>query len=85
MMPFREKEKYVLKCIKCGYQTDVPPEQVKTYRIGYEVEEEKRVVAAKATKGVRRALTPEEREMLQEYYEVFLESFETEEAGGEAE
>ncbi len=81
MVPIKENNKNYLKCTKCGYKIGMRKEEEKRYRIGYEVEEEKRVVTAKATEGTRRTLTPEEREMLQEYYEVFLESFESEEAG----
>lgn len=80
MIPVKENEKNYLKCTKCSYKIEMRKEEEKGYRIGYEVTEEKRVVTAKATEGTRRTLTPEEREMLQEYYEVFLESFEREES-----
>ncbi len=85
MVPTKESDKYFLKCTKCGYVIEIRKDDTKSYRMGYEVEEEKRIVTAKATRGVRRAITPEERELLQEYYEVFLESFESEESGGESE
>ncbi len=81
MVPVKEEGKTYLKCTKCGYTMELKKEQMDKYKIRHEVEEEKHVITAKATKGVRRALTPEEREMLQEYYEVFLESFEAEEVG----
>lgn len=83
MVPTRIGRKTFLQCSKCGYKIEMDRSARERYRISYEVEEEKRVVTAKATKGVKRALTPEEREMLQEYYEVFLESFEAEEGGAE--
>ncbi len=83
MIPVKEGDKTSLKCTKCGYKINLTNEQISKYRISQEIGFEKRVITAKVTKGVKRALTPEEREMLQEYYEVFLESFETEEAGSE--
>lgn len=85
MVPVKENEKYYLKCTKCSYIIESGIETAKKYTVGYEVEEEKRIATAKAVKGVKRTLTPEERELLQEYYEVFLESFEAEELGGESE
>jgi len=83
MVPTKTGKKIYLQCSRCGYKIEMDKSAREKYRISYEVEEEKRVVTAKATKGIRRALTPEEREMLQEYYEVFLESFEAEEGGAE--
>ncbi len=81
MLPVKEGGKAYLKCTKCGYKLSIDRKSLEKYKISYEIEQEKRVVTAKATKGVKRTLTPEEREMLQEYYEVFLESFEAEESG----
>ncbi len=83
MVPTKTGKKIYLQCSKCGHRIEMDKSSREKYKISYEVEVEKRVATAKATKGVKRVLTPEEREMLQEYYEVFLESFEAEEGGAE--
>ncbi len=83
MVPVKSGGKIYLQCSRCSYRIEMDKSTREKYRISYEIEEEKRVATAKATKGVKRTLTPEEREMLQEYYEVFLESFEAEEGGTE--
>ncbi len=86
MVPVKDEKsgKNILKCTKCGYKVGLKNELINRYRLSQEIDFEKRVITAKATKSVKRALTPEEREMLQEYYEVFLESFETEETSSES-
>ncbi len=78
MIPVREKGVLYLKCQRCGYKIRVKKNLGTQYSIGGKVEEEKRVMTAKAVEKRTAALSPEEREMLQEYYEVFLESFEEE-------
>lgn len=75
MVPVKKESKVVLKCNKCGFETS---EKEKKYGLTYQVESTKRVATAVASEAKERKLTPEEREMLNEYYEIFLEEFERE-------
>ncbi|MEM1628360.1 MAG: DNA-directed RNA polymerase subunit M [Desulfurococcaceae archaeon] len=78
LVPFKKEGNIYLKCSKCGYETKSGGT---TYGMKYQVESSKRVSTAKATEAREAKLSPEEREMLQEYYEVFLEEFAQEEVG----
>ncbi|MEM0002442.1 MAG: DNA-directed RNA polymerase subunit M [Desulfurococcaceae archaeon] len=75
MVPVKKEGKVYMKCNKCGYETI---EKEKTYGMKYQIESTKRVATAVASEAKERKLTPEEREMLNEYYEIFLEEFERE-------
>lgn len=75
MVPVKKDNKVYLKCNKCGYET---PAKEKKYGITYHVESTKRVATGVAGEARDTRLTPEEREMLSEYYEIFLEEFERE-------
>lgn len=75
MVPTKRGDKVYLKCNKCGYETT---EKEKKYEMRYQVESTKRVATAVASEAKETKLTPEEREMLSEYYEIFLEEFERE-------
>jgi len=74
MVPTRKDGSIYLKCSKCGYE--VKGDESKKYNIRHQVEPSKRVLTAVASEARESGLTPEEREMLREYYEVFLEEFE---------
>jgi DNA-directed RNA polymerase subunit M len=79
MVPVRVEGNYViLKCTRCGYEIKADKKTMNSYRIRYQVDKEKHVVTSKAVEARKTGLTPEEREMLQEYYEIFLESFQEE-------
>jgi DNA-directed RNA polymerase subunit M len=82
MIPVKKGNEIYLKCTRCGYEIKANKKDLDSYRIKYHVEEEKRVVTSKATEARKAALSPEEREILREYYEVFLETFQEEEGGG---
>ena len=74
MKVVRKDGKVVLKCPKCGYEVEVK----KPAKIVRSVEKEKHIVTpSKVVKAEeRRALTEEEKEMLQDYYrDIFLENF----------
>ncbi len=73
-----EGENLVLKCMRCGYETSVSKSTINDYKLKFHVEADKRIHTSKATEAKKIGLTPEEREMLQEYYEIFLESFQEE-------
>lgn len=75
LVPTRKDNKIYLKCNKCGYET---LEKEKKYGMTYQVESTKRVATAVASEAKELKLTPEEREMLSEYYEIFLEEFQRE-------
>jgi len=83
MMPIKKREGkeeyYVLKCPRCGYEERASQKDLEKYGIKYVVDSSKRTITAKATEAKATALTPDEREMLQEYYEVLLESMREEE------
>ena len=75
MVPTRKKNAVYLKCQKCGYESIVKAEK---YGVKYQVETEKRVSTAVASEARESKFTPEDREELREYYEIFLEEFEKE-------
>lgn len=76
MVPVKKSGRIYLKCNKCGYE--MVEKEKKKYALRYQVEEAKRVTTAVASEARESRLTPEEREMLSEYYEIFLEEFERE-------
>ncbi|MEM2024769.1 MAG: DNA-directed RNA polymerase subunit M [Desulfurococcaceae archaeon] len=75
MVPTKKDSEVYLKCNKCGFETKKKSEK---YTVKYQVESAKRVATAVASEAKETKLTPEEREMLSEYYEIFLEEFERE-------
>lgn len=81
MVPVKKKDNVYLRCLRCGYEVKSDKKAAETYRIRYKVEENKRVITSKAVEARRLGLSPEDREILQEYYEVFLETFQEEESG----
>ncbi|MCD6300810.1 MAG: DNA-directed RNA polymerase subunit M [Staphylothermus sp.] len=83
MLPVKKDSEVYLRCTRCGFEVKVDKKAAEAYRLKYQVGNEKRVRTSKATIAKRLALSPEEREMLQEYYEVFLEAFQEEEGSGE--
>ncbi len=83
MIPVKKGNEIYLKCIRCGYMVKADKKTAESYRLRYQVEKEKRVITSKATVARKAALTPEEREILKEYYEVFLETFQEEEGDSE--
>ncbi len=81
MVPVRKGGKYILKCRVCGYEEEIP-RQV-GYVLKHQVEAEKHVKTAKVSEEKAKLFRKEEeREMLQEYYEIFLETFSEEEGSG---
>ncbi len=74
MTPIRRENATYLKCSKCGYE--VKSQDYRRYDIRQQVDPSKRVLTAVTSEARDTRLTPEEREMLREYYEVFLEEFE---------
>lgn len=75
MYPLRKKEggEVVLKCSKCGYE--IKGGEDRKYSVKYYVEPSKRTSTTTVSEARESKLTPEEREMLKEYYEIFLEEF----------
>ncbi len=80
MLPREEGEKKYLVCMKCGHKIELEVEDKEKYKLSYKVGSEKKVVTAKASQAARGGITPEEREMLQEYYEILLEELAEEES-----
>jgi len=80
MVPIKKDDKIYLKCNRCGYETI---EKEKKYSMTYQVESTKRVATAVASEARESKLSQEEREMLSEYYEIFLEEFERESSEAE--
>ncbi|NAZ27552.1 MAG: DNA-directed RNA polymerase subunit M [Thermogladius sp.] len=84
MFPLKKKEGgeeyYVLKCPRCGYEEKASKKDLEAYGLKYVVDSSKRTITAKATEARESSLSPDEREMLQEYYEVLLESMKEEES-----
>ncbi|MEM1700272.1 MAG: DNA-directed RNA polymerase subunit M, partial [Desulfurococcaceae archaeon] len=74
MYPFKKGDEVLLKCTKCGFETKAGDKE--KYSMKYQVGSSKRTVTAKVSEAKESKITPEEREMLREYYEIFLEEFE---------
>lgn len=83
MLPVKKEDGIYLKCARCGYEIKADKKTAELYRMRFQVDRGKRVLTSKATEAKKLALSPEEREILREYYEVFLETFQEEEGGGE--
>jgi DNA-directed RNA polymerase subunit M len=83
MIPVKKGKEIYLKCPRCGYEMKADPKTLESYKLRYQVEKDKRVITSKPTAARKAGLTPEEREILKEYYEVFLETFQEEEGGQE--
>jgi len=83
MVPTRKNGKIYMKCTRCGYEVEVKEEKGRKDSITYQIEANKRVATAVASEAKERKLTEEEREMLSEFYEIFLEEFEKEEESSE--
>jgi len=74
MVPVRKEGAVYLKCSKCGYEAK--SEGSRRYDVKHQVESSKRVLTAATSEARDTKLSPEDREMLREYYEIFLEEFE---------
>lgn len=74
----KSSNKIVLYCSRCGYVAKVKPDELERYKVTYVVDSSKRVQTSKATEGKKISLSEEDREILQEYYKVFLESLQEE-------
>jgi len=72
-----EGELIVLKCTRCGYEVKVEKSST-SYKLRFQVESGKRVATSKAVEARKTGMTSEEREMLQEYYEILLETLQEE-------
>jgi len=83
LVPVRKKEKLYLICKKCGFKKAV--DKNIGYRKRETISEDKKnklVIVTSSTSAPKEKLQ-EERELLQEYYEIFLETMEGEEVGEE--
>lgn len=85
MLPVRKGKTLYLRCTRCGYEIKADEKDARTYGVKYEVEREKRTATARISGGGQASLSEEDREMMQEYYEVFLEAFRETEEGEEEE
>jgi DNA-directed RNA polymerase subunit M len=83
LIPSKKPDKIHLICRSCGF--DKPASEAKGYKIVQPVDEKKRrktlVVEEPLVKGKKK--NEEERELMADFYEVFLENFQEE--GGEEE
>ena len=66
-----------LACHRCGYEIAMN-KNTSDYKLKFQVDASKKIHTSKAVEARRTGMTPEEREMLREYYEIFLESFQEE-------
>ncbi len=85
MVPTIIDGRKVLMCRVCRY-VEEEPKILEEYTLSKHVEEAKRVRTGKVSEEVSRPLKlkkEEEREILQEYYEIFLETFSEESESGE--
>jgi len=79
LTPERRKGRVYLVCKRCGYSREMEKEE-RGYRIRETVSEEKRekLIVIEGLKKREKEKLEEERELLREYYEVFLETMESE-------
>lgn len=78
MIPHKNEDgSTTLECNRCGYKV-VVNKSPEDYRIRYHVGADKKIRTSKAVEARKTAMSPEEREMLREYYEIFLESLQEE-------
>lgn len=76
-MPVKKDDKVILKCKSCGFEKDL--EKSESYKIVQQVEEGKRRKMLIVEEPVKIKRKEEEKELMAEYYKVFLESYEEEE------
>ena len=79
LIPSKKNETIYLVCRSCGYEK--PASESKDYRIIQKVDEGKRrktLVVEEPQLKVRKKKEEEERELMADYYEVFLENFQEE-------
>jgi len=78
LIPKKEKEKIMLSCSKCGYSKELKSER--GYKSKHKVEEDKKIkiLVMEPTTRDKEKITAH-KELLQEYYEVLLETMEREE------
>ncbi|MCD6564035.1 MAG: hypothetical protein J7K23_09015 [Thermoproteales archaeon] len=83
LVPVRKKEGLFLVCKKCGYEKKASKSA--GYKKKEKISENKKnkLVIITSSSITSKEKLQEERELLQEYYEVFLETMEGEEGGGE--
>lgn len=77
LVPERKDEKVYLVCKSCNFKKLA--KDTRGYRVSQEVDEEKRRKTIIVEEPRVKKRKEEEQELMQEYYEVFLESFEPEE------
>jgi len=79
LIPKKKKETIYLVCKNCGYSKKL--ESKKGYKSKHKVEEEKKtkILVMEATPQDKEKIV-EEKELLQEYYEILLETMEQEQA-----
>lgn len=75
-MPLKKYDKVVLQCKSCGFEKNL--EKSESYKIVQQVEEGKRRKTLIVEEPVKIKRKEEEKELMAEYYKVFLESYEEE-------
>jgi len=79
LVPVSSEGKTILACRKCGYKKEIVSK--KGYIVRGEVTENKKekLLVVEGIKSREKEKIEEEREIVREYYEIFLESMESEE------
>lgn len=72
------EDEILLFCDRCGYETSIASKDLKSYKVRYSIDSTKRLHTAKVSESKKVKLSEEDREMLQEYYKVLLESLQEE-------
>lgn len=76
-MPSKKDDKVILQCKFCSFEKNL--EKCESYKIIQQVEEGKRRKMLIVEEPIRIKRKEEEKELIAEYYKVFLESYEEEE------
>jgi len=77
LVPVKKDGETILKCPKCGYEENSNSKKGYEYRI--QIDNSKRVITSRAIEMKETKITPEERDLLNEYYDILLEELEKEE------
>jgi len=79
LVPVKKDGEIILKCPKCGYEETSNNKKGYEYRI--QIDDSKRIITSQPTEMKETKITPEERDLLNEYYDILLEELEKEETG----
>ena len=78
LVPVKKNNKIFLVCPKCGYEKEVKKSKNNSYRKTFKISEDKKTKTAilEENTKINKEEKVREKELLKEYYEIFLETME---------